>query len=223
MPGVFGGGMMQQSAVPPPVRNILIADDHPVFREGVAALLHDLYPDAVILEAGTFADLLEEARKAGNPEMFVLDLWFPGMDLTHAVPQLRREFPHSALVVVSMADDKATIARVMASGVDGFVSKAVSREQMVAAFSALQDGDFIVVGATQALVPSETVDRRFPDLTARQKQVLQLVCEGKSNKEIARSLEISPFTVRIHVSSLLRALHVGSRAGLAAVASRFDV
>jgi DNA-binding NarL/FixJ family response regulator len=201
-------------------RHIMVADDHPLFREGVSALLADLHPAARIWQAGTFAELLEQARSAGRPEMFVLDLWFPGMDLLHAIPRLRGEFPQSAIAIVSMADDRATIERVLSAGVDGFISKAVNRDQMRAAFASLHNGDFIAVGGTDAMIPGETLTNRFPDLTRRQRDVLRYVCEGKSNKEIARMLEISPYTVRVHVSSLLRALRVETRAALVAVSSR---
>lgn len=183
-------------------------------------LLQDIYPSANFREAGIFSELIACARIAGRPDLFVLDLWFPGMDLARAIPQLREEFSHSTVVVVSMADDRATIERVMAAGVDGFISKAVTRDQMRTAFIALQKGDFVVVGEAEYLVPQETLSVKFPDLTQRQREVLQHVSDGKSNKEIARILEISPFTVRVHVSSLLRALHVDSRSALAALASR---
>lgn len=200
--------------------HLVIADDHPIFREAMTEMLAGMYPDARIWEAGTFSELLECARMAGRPDLFVLDLWFPGMDLLHAIPQLRQEFSHSTIVMVSMADDRATIERVMAAGVDGFISKAVNREQMRAAFAALNNGEFVVVGESQHMVPPETLSTKFPDLTQRQRDVLRYVSEGKSNKEIARILEISPFTVRVHVSSLLRALHVESRSALAALALR---
>lgn len=199
---------------------IVIADDHPIFRQAMKDLLQDIYPSANFREAGIFSELIACARIAGRPDLFVLDLWFPGMDLARAIPQLREEFSHSTVVVVSMADDRATIERVMAAGVDGFISKAVTRDQMRTAFIALQKGDFVVVGEAEYLVPQETLSVKFPDLTQRQREVLQHVSDGKSNKEIARILEISPFTVRVHVSSLLRALHVDSRSALAALASR---
>lgn len=201
-------------------RTIVVADDHPIYREGLSDMLHALYPDARIWQAGTFDEMLASAREAERPDIFVLDLCFPGMDLARAVPQLRREFANSTISIISMADDKGTIDHVMTTGVDGFISKAATREQMCSAFQSLQEGEFVVIGGGQPIVPRETLDARFPDLTARQRDVLRHVCDGKSNKEIARILAISPFTVRIHVSSLLRALRVDTRAALAAVASR---
>lgn len=200
--------------------NIVVADDHPIFREGLCDLMQSLHPAARVVEAGTFPEMLECAREIGRPDIFVLDLWFPGMDLTHSIPLLRREFTKATIVIVSMADDRATIERVMSSGVDGFISKAVTREQMCGAFSSLMEGEFVALGSGQSVAPSETLTSRFPDLTGRQREVLRHICDGKSNKEIARILNISPFTVRVHVSSLLRALCVQTRAGLVATATR---
>jgi DNA-binding NarL/FixJ family response regulator len=202
-------------------QNILVADDHPIFREGLGELMQQMHPNAQLWLSGTFAELLEQAHGIARPDMFVLDLWFPGMDLNQAVPMLRDQFTRSTIVIVSMADDRATITRVMAAGVDGFISKALTRDQMRHAFARLLEGELVTVGGADSITPQETLDSRFPDLTPRQREVLRYVCDGHSNKEIARILAISPFTVRLHVSSLLRALRVESRAALAGVATRF--
>jgi DNA-binding NarL/FixJ family response regulator len=202
-------------------KSIIIADDHPIFREAMAALASALHPEARIAQSGTFAEMLEAARAASAPDLFILDLWFPGMDISHSIARLRGEFSNASIVIVSMADDHATIAKVMAAGVDGFISKALTREQMRDAFIKLAQGEFVAVGGGTAITPEETLNARFPELTARQREVLQHVCEGRSNKEIARILEISPLTVRAHVSSLLRALGVETRSALVGVASRF--
>ena len=201
--------------------HVLVADDHPIFRDGLSELMQELHPGAQVWQSGTFGELLEQARAIPRPDMFVLDLWFPGMDLGQAIPLLRREFANAGIAIVSMADDRATMARVMAAGVDGFISKALTRDQMRDAFVRLLEGEFVTVGGGNSVAPQETLNSRFPDLTPRQREVLRHVCDGRSNKEIARILTISPFTVRIHVSSLLRALGVESRAALAGVATRF--
>lgn len=217
---VFGRILGVQSDTNDGHKHIIVADDHPIFLEAMTDLMADMHPQARIWGAGTFSELLECARSAERPDLFVLDLWFPGMDLLHAIPQLRHEFSHSSIIIVSMADDRATVDRVMSAGVDGFISKAVTRDEMRAAFTASNKGEFVVVGQSHHMVPSETLATKFPDLTQRQRDVLCHISEGKSNKEIARILEISPFTVRVHVSSLLRSLRVDSRSGLAALASR---
>lgn len=204
------------------IARIIVADDHPIFRGGLCGLLGDNSPNAQIDEAGTYDAMLASARDGISPNLFVLDLRFPGMDLTTAIPALRSEFPLASIVIVSMADDRASVDRIMAAGVDGFISKAASHDSMRAAFAAVIRGEFVNIGPPGGLVSSAT-SSHFSGLTARQREVLALVAEGQSNKEIARALSISPFTVRIHVSALMRELGIETRASAASLASKYGL
>jgi DNA-binding NarL/FixJ family response regulator len=197
---------------------ILVADDHPVFRDGLKRLLSTASPDANIIEAGSMEEVLAIASQPPAPSLFVLDLVFPGMKPKETLPYLRERFPRSSIVIVSMVDDEATVQQIMRLGADGFVGKAVSSQKIVDGIMAVKAGQFVVMRAEQ--------DNAKPgdgtgvlDLTPRQKDVLQCLAQDKSNKEIGRMLSISPFTVRIHVSALLRILQVESRA-IAAVKAR---
>ena len=203
---------------------IIVADDHPVFRDGLRRLVCAACPDATVAEAGTMAEVLSIAQTAletGNaPELFVLDLLFPGMDPRETLPSLRSRFPRSSIVIVSMIDDEATIRQIMKLGADGFVGKAVPSDRMIAAILAVKAGQFVVEPADHAAICDNTSGSHLPvlELTRRQRDVLTCLAQDKSNKEIGRMLAISPFTVRIHVSALLRIMRVDSRTLAAAKA-----
>ncbi len=197
---------------------IIIADDHPVFRDGLARLIQRHEPEAIIDQAATVDEALSLAGSGPAPGTFILDLLFSAGSLETHLPELRRRFSRASIIVVSMIDDPDVARRIMATGADGFICKSLPPHEIVAAVAAVRNGDAVLQLEASGLPVSEA-DQSLAGLTLRQIDVLRLLSRGLSNKEIGLELDISPFTVRVHVSAVLKALGVTTRAGAAAKAT----
>ncbi|PYB73644.1 DNA-binding response regulator [Pseudomonas sp. LB-090624] len=194
---------------------IIVADDHPLFREALARTVQRVLPDARVEEAGSLAQVLALADAGEAPDTLILDLRFPGLSDVQCLARLRRQLSRTTLIIVSMVDDPGVVEQVMATGVDGFIGKSIDADELGATILAIRDGEVLVRYAPSGLLPNLGGQYAAEQLTQRQQDVLRLIALGKTNKEIAKALDISPFTVRIHVSSLLKALGVSSRTAAA--------
>lgn len=192
-----------------------MADEHPLFREGMTLLLERLIPEAMIDQAGSLEEVRTLATNGHALDTLILDIRLPGLGSVSELAQLRQALQHTVMIVVSTLNDGDIIGRVMEAGVDGFVGKSFSPDQVGKAIAAIRRGEVLVKYEPSDPLPLGSNDD-MSKLTSRQREVWQLIAEGKTNKEIASALEISPFTVRIHVSSLIRALNVPNRAVAAA-------
>ncbi len=201
---------------------IVLVDDHPVFRSGMSVMLRNLFEGAEITEVGDQAGLaraLDALRSEHAPDLVLLDLVFPGFDAGRDFVALRRKLPLTPIVVVSMVHDNELIDSIMNDGANGFISKTARPDDMSAAFLAVMDGETVVLRATGPVGRTEVGEDVFALLTPRQLEVLRYISRGLSNKEIARELDISPYTVRIHVSALLKVLNVSTRSAAASFAA----
>ncbi|QXI40785.1 LuxR C-terminal-related transcriptional regulator [Pseudomonas xantholysinigenes] len=194
---------------------IIVADDHPLFREAMVSTVRRLLPEAELEQAGSLQDVLRLVSQGTPADTLILDLRFPGLTCIGRLAELRRQMPRTTLIIASMVDDPDVVAEVMAAGADGFIGKSLTPDEIAEAILAIREGDVVVRYAPSGLLPQMGADSELEQLTHRQQDVLRLIAQGKTNKEIARELDISPFTVRIHVSSLLKTLNVPTRTAAA--------
>jgi DNA-binding NarL/FixJ family response regulator len=216
------------------VYKILIADDHPLFREAITNVIESGFPDTETLETENLETALALAQEHDDLDMVLLDLNMPGMNGLNGLISLRNEAPTVPVVIVSAEDDKQIVLQAITCGAVGFISKSSPRNQMTEALQQILDGN--------VYLPSDIIrqsgqegrrNRRGNDnpqiapellssLTRRQLLVLERMAKGESNKQIAYNLHIAETTVKAHVSAILRKLGVHNRVQAILSASDID-
>ena len=197
-----------------PIR-VLIADDHPLFRDGLTALLNDGPGTELTGAATTGAEAVDLARQT-RPDVVVMDLHMPGIGGIEATRRIVADSPHISVLVLTMFDDDDWISAALRAGAHGYVLKGADREQVRCAIHAAAHGQ-IIFGAPLAArmlghFTATTAPPVFPQLTDRERQVLDLLAQGRANSAIAARLSLTHKTVRNHVSNILAKLQVPDRA-----------
>jgi DNA-binding NarL/FixJ family response regulator len=196
---------------------LVIADDHPVFRRGMRALLGTVPDLAVVGEAESGAAAVRLCAELA-PDVVLMDLQMPGGTGIEATLEIRRVSPVSRVLVVTLFEDDDSVFAALRAGALGYILKDTDEEEMVRAIHAVANGEAIFGPAIATRVLAYFAHDRsapppvvFPSLTEREREILQLVARGRSNPEIARELSLSPKTVANHVSNIFGKLQVADR------------
>jgi len=196
---------------------VLLADDHPVFRHGLTALLEALPDVEVVAEAADGAEAVQLALET-RPDVVVMDLQMPGVDGVSATRQLLEQLPETGVLVLTMFEDDESVFTAMRAGARGYLVKGADSPEVWRAISAVAGGEAIfgpgvaerVLGYLTRPLSSRD-DVVFPELTEREREVLELLAAGHGNHQIASRLSLSPKTVRNNVSAIFTKLQVADR------------
>jgi DNA-binding NarL/FixJ family response regulator len=212
------------ATTPAPIR-ILVADDHPIVREGLVAILSSQPDFQVIGQAGSGAEVVEKVARE-RPDVLLLDLEMPDMDGVEALRRLRESGIQVRVIVFTAFDSDERILSAVRAGAQGYLLKGVPREEVFTAIRVVHAGNSLL----QPIVASRLLRQvsqqsagsvtGIHTLTARELEVLRLLMRGLQNKEIASELVVTERTVKFHVSSILMKLGAGNRTEAVAIASK---
>jgi len=201
---------------------LMIVDDHEVVRMGLRAAL-DVEPDfTVVAEASNGAAAIEKAR-AHRPDIILMDVRMDGMDGIEACREVRNELPDTKVLMLTSFAEEETVVAALLAGAAGYVLKNVARARLLEALRSVARGESLLdskvtKGVVEKLVAAHSAPGEDDELTAREREVLALIAEGATNKEIAAKLVVSENTARNHVSHILSKLGFSRRSEAAAYA-----
>lgn len=213
------------------IMKILLIDDHALFRDGIRLLLGELSPEPEVLEAGDCGSGCALLEQHPDVSLILLDLELPDLNGTEALQRIRGRYPDIRLVVVSAHENVSNVLAALDAGALGFIPKAATPEIMLAALNLVLAGGIylppVMLSAdTRNDASAEQSGAALPEgpalegLSDRQVTVLRKLLQGRSNKDICRELDLSPSTVKNHVSAVFRVLNVSTRTQAVVAAAR---
>ena len=197
---------------------VVIADDHPMMRDGLRALVSSLPDVTIVGEAADGAAARREAQLT-RPDVVVMDLHMPGTNGVEATRAIRQAVPTARVLVLTMFEDDDSVFAAMRAGASGYRIKGAQQDEIVRAIRSVGAGEAIfgptvarrIIDFFSSTIPAAAAEP-FPELTAREREVLDLIATGRTNAAIARHLVISPKTVSNHISAIFAKLQVADRA-----------
>jgi two-component system, NarL family, nitrate/nitrite response regulator NarL len=195
------------------VQRILVVDDHPLYREGMVSALRARLPELEVLGAGSAEEGMTILERHPDTDVVLIDLRLPGMDGFGALAAYAERFPTVSRVLISGQEGAEIVRRAFQAGASGFIPKSMNVDEVTAAIRRVLEGEVFVPSAGEKLAPDSA-------LTLRQIEVLRLLGEGYTNKEIARALDITERTAKAHVAAIFEALGVDNRTQAVLAAQR---
>ena len=196
------------------MQKVLIAEDHPLFREAIREVIARLFAargwDFICLEAAEAKELFAAIAGDDDLDLILLDLFMPGSNGLADLVTVRERVPGTPIIVISSLEDPSVVRRALACGAAGYIAKSAPKETMIEALQIVLDGG-IYVPADPAARPGTDAAPADEPLTPRQVAVLALLAQGRSNKQIAREMDIGEVTVKAHMTAILRKLGVTTR------------
>jgi DNA-binding NarL/FixJ family response regulator len=198
---------------------ILVVDDHKLFREGLIAILKAAPETAVVGDVGNGKEAIAQA-KAVHPDVILMDIQMPDMNGIEATRQILQQQPDMGIIMLTMLEDDDSLFAAMSAGARGYILKGADKAEVLATVKAVAEGQALFGPNIAARLTTffqrgqsgETTIPPFPDLTDREREVLTLIAQGQSNSDIAAQLHISGKTVSNHISNIFNKLQVADRA-----------
>ncbi|MBY0147603.1 response regulator transcription factor [Neobacillus niacini] len=197
---------------------VLLVEDHPLFRDGLARMLESVEDVEIVAEAGTGEEAVQLAEQL-KPTIVLMDLSLPKMSGIEAAKRIIQKQPNIGILILTMYDDDSSVFAAMRAGARGYLLKEANRNEIIRAIQAVGDGEAIFSPSIarrmmyyfEARSKQAQVDV-FPQLTEREREVLDHIARGENNADIASGLGLNQKTVRNHVSNILSKLHASDRA-----------
>ncbi|MFO7648498.1 MULTISPECIES: LuxR C-terminal-related transcriptional regulator [Halomonas] len=211
------------------MHTLMVADDHPLFRDAIASVIEAGLPGSRLLEAESLAGALVQARACGELDLLLLDLNLPDAEGLSGLRALRQALPELPVAVISADQERRTVLDALDLGAVGYIPKSTPRQALISALRHILSGQVYLPPDIMRRPPAEPPAAPPPPppglsrLTDKQLEVLARLARGDSNKAIARELGIAETTVKTHVSAILRRLGVGSRVQAILVAGEVEL
>lgn len=204
---------------------ILIADDCPLFRDGLNLRLLEIFPNAKTEQTSGFANTIKFLQNQKDVNLLILNAEMQDMPWQEALKEIRR-VSKALILIISTSADARTLKTILAAGADGYLSKRADADELSLALRLIKNGETYISQNNNSGVPLNNLggaESGLKTLTNRQSQVLDLIAQGKSNKQIAYDMGVSESTVKLHINALLRTLHVSNRTQAVVTAQKMGI